>query len=59
MLTDVSEEHIATIFRVEEKDEQETSVKPGVKSYINTVLLLHTLSANFVLTSEVRVGALE
>jgi hypothetical protein len=29
VLTDVSEEHISSIFKVEEKSEQETSVKAG------------------------------
>jgi hypothetical protein len=34
MSTDVSEEHVASIFRVEEQAEQETSVKAGGKQRV-------------------------
>jgi hypothetical protein len=41
--TDVSEEHIASIFRVEEEAEQETSVKAGGKQSRLTFNGLHGL----------------
>jgi hypothetical protein len=34
MSNDVSKEHVASIFRVEEKDEQEISVKEGGKQVL-------------------------
>jgi hypothetical protein len=41
--TDVSEEHVASIFRAEEKSEQETSVKAGGKQSFHAVFLLRLL----------------
>jgi hypothetical protein len=43
--TDVLEEHIASIFRVEKQAEQETSVKAGGIWYSTDVTVLHLMLA--------------